>query len=73
MFVGNCTLLEQVQGLELREEYRRASGTEISGDLSLSVLVKSLPKAIQQHIRLQMSDTSTYATVRAQVLAYETM
>ncbi len=71
--MGNCTLLEQVQGLELREEYRRASGTEISGDLSLSVLVKSLPKAIPQHIGLQMSDTSTYATVRAQVLAYETM
>ena len=73
-FVGSRTLLEQVQGLErLREEYRRASGTEISDDLSLSVLVKSLPKAIQQHIRLQMSDTSTYDTVRAQVLAYETV
>ena len=73
-FVGSRTLLEQVQGLErLREEYRRASGTEISDDLSLSVLVKSLPKTIQQHIRLQMSDTSTYDTVRAQVLAYETV
>ncbi len=73
-FVGNRTLLEQVQGLErLREEYRRASGTEISHDLSLSVLVKSLPKAIQQQIRLQMSDSSTYDTVRAQVLAYETV
>ena len=71
-FVSGKTFLEQIQGLErLKEEYRKSSGQEVPDDLALSVLVKCLPKTVQQHIRLSMSDTSTYSTVRAQVLSYE--
>ena len=71
-FVSGRTFLEQIQGLErLREEYRKSSGQDVADDLALSVLVKCLPKTVQQHIRLSMSDASTYASVRAQVLSYE--
>ena len=66
------TLLDQILGLErLRTEYCRASGTDIADDIMLSVLVRALPKAIQQHVQLQMSETSTYAQIRSLVVAYE--
>ena len=59
------TLLDQILGLErLRAEYVRASGSDIADDIMLSVLVRALPKAIQQHIQLQMNENSTYAQVR---------
>ena len=47
------TLLDQILVLErLRTEY-----------VMLSVLVRALPKAIQQHIQLQMHENSTCAQV----------
>ena len=39
----------------------------------LSVLVRALPKGIQQHIQLQMSENSTYNQIRDLVLSYETV
>ena len=66
------TLLDQVLGLErLRTEYMRSSGTDLPDDLMLSVLVKCLPKAIQQHVQLQLTESSTYSQVRAMVIGYE--
>ena len=66
------TLLDQVLGLErMRAEYVRSSGTDIPDDIMLSVLVRALPKAIQQHVQLQLSETSTYDQVRAMVVSYE--
>ena len=59
------TLLDQVLGLErMRAEY-------VPDDIMLSVLVRALPKAIQQHVQLQLSETSTYDQVRAMVVSYE--
>ena len=53
------TLLDHILGLErLRAEYVRASGSDIADDIMLSVLVRALPKAIQQHIQLQMNENS---------------
>ncbi len=40
-------------------------------DVSLSSLVRCLPKHLQQHIQLQLTETSTYATIRSLVIAYE--
>ena len=66
------TLLDQVLGLErMRAEYVRSSGTDIPDDIMLSVLVRALPKAIQQHVQLQLRETSTYDQVRAMVVSYE--
>ncbi|CAL1136540.1 unnamed protein product [Cladocopium goreaui] len=66
------TLLDQILGLErLRAEYVRASGSDIADDVMLSVLVRALPKALQQHVQLQMSETSSYDQVRAMVISYE--
>ena len=66
------TPLDQIWGLErLRTEYVRSSGLEIADDIMLSVLVRALPKAIQQHIQLQMNENSTYSQVRSLVVAYE--
>ena len=63
------TLLEQIQSLErIREEYQRTSGTCLSDDIMTSTL---LPKHIQQHLHLQMTSTSDYASVRQMVLSYE--
>ena len=68
------TLMDQILGLErLRTEYMRSSGTYVADDLMLSILVKSLPKALQTHIQLQMTEHSTYAQVREVVLSYETV
>lgn len=68
----NKTLLDQVLGLErLRTEYMRSSGTDLPDDLMLSVLVKCLPKEIQQHVQLQLTEFSTYSRVRAMIIGYE--
>ena len=73
-FTKERTLLDQVLGLErLRAEYVRASGLDVQDDIMLSVLVKALPKAIQQHVQLQMSESSTYSQVRSLVVGYETV
>lgn len=64
--------MDQALGLErLRTEYARASGTDLADDIMLSILVRSLPKHIQQHIQLQMDESSTYSKVRELVLGYE--
>ena len=66
------TLMDQILGLErLRTECMRSSGTDVADDLMLSILVKSLPKTLQTHIQLQMTEHSTYAQVRELVLSYE--
>ena len=68
------TLMDQILGLErLRTEYTRSSGSDVADDLMLSILVKSLPKALQTHIQLQMTEHSSYAQVRELVLSYETV
>ena len=68
------TLMDQILGLErLRTEYMRSSGTDVADDLMLSILVKSLPKALQTHIQLQMTEHSAYAQVRELVLSYESV
>ena len=66
------TIIEQIQGFErLRNEYRRSSGIDLADDVSLSILVRCLPKALQQHVQLQLREDSTYGTVRSMVVAYE--
>jgi hypothetical protein len=66
------TLLDQVLGLErLTAEYAKSSGAEVPDDLMLSVLVKSLPRHIQQHIQLQMDESSSYEDIRSLVIGYE--
>ena len=68
----NKTLLDQVLGLEhLRTEYMRSSGTDLPDDLMLSVPAKCLPKARQQHVQLQLTESATYSQVRAMVIGYE--
>ena len=63
-------LLNQVLGLE-RSEYVRSSGADLPDDLMLPVLVKCLPKHIQQHVQLQLNESSTYSQVRSMVVGYE--
>ena len=64
------TLMDQILGLErLRTEYMRSSGIDVADDLMLSILAKSLSKALQTHIQLQMTERSTYAQVREFVLS----
>ena len=71
-FVKEKTLHEQVLGLErLRSEYQRCAGENVSDDLALSILVKCLPNHIRQHVQLQMSDTTTYDSIRSYVMSYE--
>ena len=71
-FDKNKSCLENIQLLErVRGEYRKASNVELADDIQLSVLVRCLPRHVQQHVQLQMKEESTYAEVRAAVLAYE--
>ena len=71
-FNKSQTIIEQIQGFErLRNEYRRSSGVDLADDVSLSILVRCLPKALQQHVHLQLKEDSTYNSVRSMVVAYE--
>ena len=71
-FDKSRSLLEHIQLLErVRTEYRKASGVELADDIQLSVLVRCLPKHIQQHVQLQLKEDSTYNDVRNAVLGYE--
>ena len=40
-------------------------------DILLTTLVKALPKQLQQHIHLNLSETSTYSEIKEKVIAYE--
>ena len=72
VFNKSQTILEQVQGFErLRAEYRKSSGVDLADDVSLSILVRCLPKHLQQHIQLQLTESSTYGSIRSLVIAYE--
>ena len=60
-FDKSRSLLEHIQLLErVRTEYRKGSGVELADDIQLSVLVRCLPKHIQQHVQLQLKEDSTY-------------
>lgn len=52
-------------------ENRKAANIELADDLQLSVLVRCLPRHVQQHVQLQTKEESAYAEARAEVLAYE--
>eukprot|EP00435_Cladocopium_sp_Y103_P061798 s1685_g23.t1 len=71
-FQKDRTCLEQIQAMErLAEEYRRASGHEVSDDVLLSTLLRVLPKPVQQHIHLQMDEGTTFSQIKDKVLSYE--
>ena len=71
-FARDKTLLEQVQGLErIADEYRKSSGTEVADDLLLTTLVKCLPRQLQQHVQLNMTESSTFAEIKERVIAFE--
>ena len=73
-FDKSKTFLENIQSLErVRTEYRKVAGIDIGDDLQLSVLIRCLPKCLQQHIQLQLTESSTYQNVRDAVLSYETV
>ena len=55
----------------LGDEYQKTSGTNISDDILLTTLVRALPRAVQQHIQLGMTNATTYQEVKDRVVAYE--
>lgn len=66
------TLVEQLQTLErLGDEYNKTAGVNMSEDILLTTLVRSLPRHVQQHIQLGMDDNTTYQQVRDRVIAYK--
>eukprot|EP00435_Cladocopium_sp_Y103_P033939 s4093_g8.t1 len=71
-FSRDKTLLEQIHGSErLADAYRRASGTTVADDLLLTTLVRCLPKQIQNHIQLTMTESSTFEEVKEKVVSFE--
>ena len=72
MFGRDKSLREHIHGLErVANEYQRVTGRQPGEDVMLGTLVRCLPTAIKQHVQLQMTDSSTYASVRDYVLGYE--
>ena len=60
-FTREKTFLEQVQGLDrIADEYRKSSGADVADDILLTTLVKCLPRQLQQHVQLNMTETSTF-------------
>ena len=71
-FTKDRSLREQIHGLErVAHEYQRVTGRQPGEDVLLGTLVRCLPSAIKQHVQLQMSEASTYQSVRDYVLGYE--
>ena len=63
-FSKEKTLREQLASLErLATEYERITGKSVGDDVLLGTVLRCLPQAIRQHIQLQMSERTTYATV----------
>ena len=66
------TLLEQILLLErLSDEYTKSAGHQVAPDILLSTLVRILPKDVQHHVQLTMTEDATYNQVREQVHAHE--
>ena len=66
------TMLEQILLLErVSDEYTKAAGQQVAPDILLSTLVRILPRDVQRHVQLTMSEDATYAQIREQVLAHE--
>ena len=55
----------------LADECRKTSEKDVSEDILLTTLGRVLPKQMQQHIQLGITDTSTFQGVKGKVLAYE--
>ena len=71
-FAREKTILEQMQGLErIADEYRRASGSDVSDDILLTTIVKALPAQVRQHVQLNMDENSTFQVIKAKCIAYE--
>ena len=63
---------EQIASLErLGDEYRKATGKEVSEDVLLTTLAKVLPAQLRQHVQLSMTETSIFCDVKEKILAYE--
>ncbi|CAE7264057.1 unnamed protein product [Symbiodinium sp. CCMP2592] len=68
-FGKDRSLREHIQGLErIAEEYQRVTGQYPGEEVMLGTLVRSLPSAIKQHVQLQMTDSSSYQSIRDYVL-----
>ena len=60
------TMLEQILLLErVSDEYTKAAGQQVAPDILLSTLVRILPRDVQRHVQLTMSEDATYAQIRA--------
>ena len=71
-FNKEMSMVEQVANLErLSDEYRRAAGKDLSEDVLLTTLVKSLPAQLRQHVQLSMTEGSTFRDVKEKIVAYE--
>ena len=59
------TMLEQILLLErVSDEYTKAAGQQVAPDILLSTLVRILPRDVQRHVQLTMSEDATYAQIR---------
>ena len=73
-FTKDRSFREQINALErIADEYNKVSGQTITGDVRLGVLARVLPAHLRQHVQLQMTETSTYDSVREAVLSYESV
>ena len=76
METTSCAVCSKDEGQEygherLGDEYRKASGSDIFDDILLTTLVRALPRPVQQHIQLGMTNTTTYQEVKDRLVAYE--
>ena len=73
-FTKDKSFREQVNALErVSDEYRKVSGSAIGADVQMGVLVRVLPNHLRQHIQLQMTESSSYDTIREAVMNYESV
>ena len=71
-FNKQSTIREQVHAFERAcSEYLKASGKEVSEDIKFSILLRSLPKYLRDHINLSLTEDTTYVQVREQILQFE--
>ena len=71
-FTSKTSMLEQILNFEqLVSQYESSSGNTYPADLKAATILRCSPQRIREYLQLSLKEDSSYADIRAAVLAHE--